>query len=85
MKDHPSSTVLSVSTIARTKGNVSFAEANEITIGPKAVKLHWPVLPDFWRSVELAEILIRICTVGALTVFPNYLLIVLAFSDAHQV
>ena len=52
-------------TIAQTKGIVSFAEINEISIGPKTVRLHWPVLPDCWRSVELAEIPIEICTVGA--------------------
>ena len=34
----------------------SFAEANEISIGSKAGRLHWPVLPDYWRSVELAKI-----------------------------
>ena len=72
-------------TIAQTKGIVSFTEANEISIGPKAVRIHWPVLPDYWRSVELAEILIGICTVGALTALPYHLLILLAFSDAQQV
>ena len=55
-------------TIAQTKGiSQSFSEANEISVGPKAVRLHWPVLPDCWRSVELEEIQIGICTVGALT------------------
>ena len=66
-------------TITQTKGLVSFAEANEIIIGPKAVRLHWPVLSDCWRSVELAEIPIKICTVGALTGLPDHLLILLAF------
>ena len=41
-------------TIAHTEGIVSFAEADEISIGPKAVRLHWPLLPDYWRSVEIA-------------------------------
>ena len=41
-------------TIAQTEGIVSFAEADEISIGPKTVRLHWPVLPDCWRSVEVA-------------------------------
>ena len=62
------------SNIAQSKGIVSFSEANEFSIGPKAVRLHWPVLPDCWRSVELAEILIGICTVGALTALPDHLL-----------
>ena len=69
----------------RTKEIVSFAEANEISIGLKAVRLHWPALLDCWRSVELAEIPIRICTFGALTALPDHLLIVFAFSDAQQV
>ena len=56
-----------VFTIAQTKGIVSFAEANEISIDPRTVRLHWPVLPDCWRSVELAQIPIGIYTVGALT------------------
>ena len=42
-----------LNTIARTKEIVSYAEANEISIGPKAIRLHWPVLPDCWRSVEI--------------------------------
>ena len=64
---------------------VSFAKANEISIGPKAVRIHWPVLTDCWRSVKIAEILIGICTVGALTALPDHLLILLAFSDAQHV
>ena len=72
-------------TLAKTKRIVSFAEANEICIGPKAVRLHRPVLPDCWRSVEVAEIPIGICTVGALTALSEHLLILLAFSDAQQV
>ena len=64
---------------------VSFAEAKEVSIGQKAVGLHWPVLPDCWRSVELAGIPIGICTVGTLTALPDYLLTLLAFSDAQQV
>ena len=62
---------ISMYTIARTKGIVSFAEVDENSIGPKAVRLYWPVLTDFWRSVELAEIPIEICTVGALTALPD--------------
>ena len=72
-------------TIAPTKEIVSFAEANEISIGPKAVRLHWPVLPDCWSSVELVEIPIEICTVGAVTALPDQLLILLAFFDTQQV
>ena len=72
-------------TIAQTKGIVSFAEANEISIGPKAVRLHWPVLPDCWKSLELAGILIEICTAVTLTALPDHLLILLAYSDAQQV
>ena len=72
-------------TIAQNKGIVSFAEANEISIGSKAVRLHWPVLPDCWRSVELAEIPVRICTVWTLTALPDRLLILLSFYDAQQV
>ena len=73
-------------TIAQTKKDVSFAEANEISIGPsKAVRLPWPVLPDCWRSVEIAEITIEIYTVGALTALPDHFLIFLALSDAQQV
>ena len=72
-------------TIAQTKEIASFVEANEISIGPKAVRLHWPVLPDCRRSVELAEIPIGIFTVVALTALPDRLLILLAFSDAQQV
>ena len=60
----------------------TIAEANEISIAPKAVRLHWPVLPYCWRSVELAEIPIEMCTVGALTALPDYLLILLAISNA---
>ena len=71
-------------TIAQTNGIVSIAEANEISIGPKSVRLHWPVLPDCWRSVELAKIPIGICSVGAVTDLPDHLLILLAFSDAQQ-
>ena len=74
--------VVPLHTIAQTKGIVSFAEANEISIGPKAVRLHWPVLPDCWRSVELTEIPNGICTVGTLTALPEHILILLAFSDA---
>ena len=65
----------------QTKGIGSFAEANEISIGPKAVRIHWPVLPDCWRSMELAGI----CPVGALTASPDHILIVIAFFDAQQV
>ena len=72
-------------TIAQTKGIVSFAETNKISIGPKAVRIHWSLLPDCSRSVELAKIPIGICTVGALTALPDHLLILLAFSDAQQV
>ena len=43
-------------TIAQTKGIVSLAGANEVSIEPKAVIIHWPVLLNCWRSVELAEI-----------------------------
>ena len=68
---------------AQTKGIVSFAEANEISIGPKAVRLYRPVLPNCWRSVELAEIPFRNCTVGALTALPDHLLILSASSDAQ--
>ena len=77
--------LLSLNTIAHTKGIVLFAKANVISNGSKAVGLNWPVLPDCWRSVELAEILIGICTVGALTALPDHPLILLAFSDAQQV
>ena len=66
---------LEVLTITQTRGIVSFAEANEIIIGPKAVKIPWPVLSDCWRSVELAEIPIEICTFGALAAFPDHLLL----------
>ena len=71
--------------MAKTKGIVAFAEANEISIGPKTVRIHWPVLLDCWRSVEIAGILIKIYTVGALTALPDHLLILFAFSDAQQV
>ena len=72
-------------TITETEGIVSFAEANEIIIGPKAVRTHWPVLPDCQRSVELVEIPIGICSVGALAALPDHLPIVLAFSVSQQV
>ena len=39
----------------------------EVGLAFKAVTLHWPVLPGFWRSVALAEIPIGTCTVGTLT------------------
>ena len=52
-----------------------YTEANKISIGPKAVRLHWPLLPDCWRSVELEEIPIEICTVGALTALQDHLYI----------
>ena len=71
--------------MAKTKGIVAFAEANEINIGPKTVRIHWPVLLDCWRSVEIAGILIKIYTVGALTALPDHLLIFFAFSGAQQV
>ena len=77
--------VVPLHTIAQTKGIVSFAEANEISIGHKAVRQHWPELPDCWRSVELAEIPNGICTVGTLTALPDYLLMLLPFPDAQQV
>jgi len=67
-----------VATIAQSKGIVSFSETIEISIDPKAVRIYWPVLLDCWRSVELAEIPIGICTVGALTALPDHLLILLA-------
>ena len=51
-------------TIAHTKGSVSFAEGTENSIVPKAVTLHWPVLPGPWRSVEIP---IGICTARTLT------------------
>ena len=53
-------TIQNLNTIAQIKGIVSFAEANGISIGAKAVRLHWPVLPECWRSVKLAEIPIAI-------------------------
>ena len=58
MKVHLAGTIshLYLHTTAQTRGIVSFVEPNEISIGPKAVRLQWPVLPDCWRSVELAEI-----------------------------
>ena len=71
--------------MAKIKGIVAFAEANEISIGPKTVRIHWPVLLDCWRSVEIAGILIKIYTVGALTALPDHLLILFDFSDAQQV
>ena len=71
--------------IAQNKGIVPFAEASKISIGSKAVRLNWPVLPDCWRSVELEEIPIGICTVWTLTALPDHLLILLAFYDAQQV
>ena len=76
---------ITVNTIAQIKGIVSFVESNEISIGPKAVRLHRPLPPDCWRSVELVEIPIGICTVWPLTALPDHLLILLAFSDARQV
>ena len=33
-------------TVAQIQGRVLFAEANDISIGPKAVRLHELVLPD---------------------------------------
>ena len=71
-------------TIAQITIIVSFAEANETSIGPKAVRKHWPLVMDCWRSVELAKIPIGICTVGAMTALPDLLLILLAFSDAQH-
>ena len=71
--------------MAKIKGIVAFAEANEISIGPKTVRIHWPVLLNCLRSVELAGILITIFTVGALTALPDHLLILLASSEAQQV
>ena len=71
--------------IAQSKGIVSFSETIEISIGPKAVRIYWPVLLDCWRSVELAEILIGIFTVEGMTALPDHLLILLAFSVAQQV
>ena len=70
-------------TFAWTKGVVSFAEVNEISIGPKAVRLQWPVLPDCCRSVELAEITIVICTFGALTALPDHLQTLSRFSSVE--
>ena len=64
-----------VVTIKRIKDIVSFAEANEINIGPAAVRLHWPVLSNCWMSVEIAEIPIGVCNLGALTALPDHLLI----------
>ena len=58
-------------TVARTKRIVSFAEGNENSIGPKAVIVQWHILLGQWRSVELAEIPIGICTVRTLTALPG--------------
>ena len=62
---------MSKSIIARIEGIVTFAEGNENIIGPKAVKVHWPVLLGQRRTLELAEIPIGILTVKTLTALPG--------------
>ena len=56
-------------------------ELRELSHLLRPIRLHWSVLPDCGRSVELAGIPIGICTVVAPTALPDHLLILLVFSD----